>query len=105
MSHLHLLCGSNLNDLVSRNVNDDLDVGLVELSLGQRLAAVSGQDDALGPTSSSDSENELVSKPSKTTKKKRQNRAFDVSANSLTRTLIQALHSSDSGLLERCPVY
>jgi|ERR1700722_2566160 len=94
----------DMDDLMSRNVNDDLDVDLAELSLGQRLAAVSGQDDALGPTSSSDSENELVS-TSKTTKKKRQNQAFDVPANSLTRTLIQALHSSDSGLLERCLVY
>lgn len=94
-----------MDDLTVRNVDGDLDVDLAELSLGQRLTALSGADDALARENTSDSDDEAATtKPSKKTSKKRtsQNELTVVPANSLTRTLIQALHSSDSRLLETC---
>lgn len=81
-----------------------LDIDLAELSLGQRLTAVSGVDGAqLG--GSSESEDEVDGFPRQPNGKlgKSKNAAPDsVPASSLTRTLIQALHSSDSRLLETC---
>ena len=76
----------------------DLDVNLAELSLGQRLAAVSGGEQQLsGSDDDSDGEPKHT-RPKHTT----QGSVTTVPANSLTRTLIQALHSSDSRLLETC---
>lgn len=89
------------DDLPSRGFDGDLDVDLAELSLGQRLTALSGPaDDVLGGTITSDSENEADTQHS--SRKRKTNKENDVPANSLTRTLIQALHSSDSRLLEMC---
>jgi len=84
-----------MDDLVQRDIDGDLDVDLAELSLGQRLAAV----DARSP--SSESEDDAVA-PKGSNSKKNKNEHTVVPANSLTRTLIQALHSSDSRLLEMC---
>ncbi|KAG5646070.1 hypothetical protein DXG03_004493 [Asterophora parasitica] len=84
-----------LDDLALQD--GDLDVDLAEMSLGQRLTALSGAD--AQPSSSDD---EAAPKASKSSKKKLQNDVAVVPANSLTRTLIQALHSSDSRLLETC---
>jgi U3 small nucleolar RNA-associated protein 5 len=86
-----------MDDLADRNVDGDLDVDLAELSLGQRLTALSG---AEARVTTSDSDDEAAPKVS--SRKKSQNEATVVPANSLTRTLIQALHSSDSRLLETC---
>ena len=73
----------------------ELDVDLAELSLGQRLTATAG--DAALRAASSDEED--ADKSAQQT----QGPALQaVPAASLTRTLIQALHSSDSGLLETC---
>ena len=72
----------------------ELDVDLAELSLGQRLTATAG--DAVLRAASSDEEDAEQST------KQPQNSSQPVPASSLTRTLIQALHSSDSGLLESC---
>lgn len=88
-----------MDDLALRNVDGDLDVDLAELSLGQRLTALSGADARLTPDNSDD---EGVLKESKTRNEKAQNDVSVVPASSLTRTLIQALHSSDSRLLETC---
>jgi U3 small nucleolar RNA-associated protein 5 len=88
-----------MDDLADRNVDGDLDVDLAELSLGQRLTALSG---AEVRATTSDSDDEAAPKESKSSGKKAQNEAMIVPANSLTRTLIQALHSSDSRLLETC---
>jgi U3 small nucleolar RNA-associated protein 5 len=94
-----------MDDLSSRNLDGDLNVDLAELSLGQRLAALSGPDDTLGRMSVSSSDNESASSPLKQSTKKRQKKLPDMPANSLTRTLIQALHSSDARLLETCLSY
>jgi U3 small nucleolar RNA-associated protein 5 len=94
-----------MDDLVARDVEGDLDVDLAELSLGQRLSALSGGDEGRLRGTSSDSESEATGQHPKATSKreKKQGEApVVVPANSLTRTLIQALHSSDSGLLETC---
>ncbi|KAK2461714.1 hypothetical protein APHAL10511_006177 [Amanita phalloides] len=78
-------------------LDGDLDVDLAELSLGQRLAAVSGEDRLLSGSDKSDSDSGPKSKTSK-----QKIKGGGIPANSLTRTLIQALHSSDSRLLETC---
>lgn len=79
-----------------------LDVDLAELSLGQRLTAVSGGDKAtyLGGSSESDSEEGGFER--QPNGKSKGAAPDSVPASSLTRTLIQALHSSDSRLLETC---
>lgn len=81
-----------------RDIDGDLEVDLAELSLGQRLTAVDGQ----APVDS-DSDNEATTKKGSSSRAKgKAQHANAVPANSLTRTLIQALHSSDSRLLETC---
>lgn len=79
-----------------------LQVDLAELSLGQRLTAVTEG----GIEQNSDSEDDQgvkdSSRQSKSTKKQSRAEVSVIPANSLTRTLIQALHSSDSRLLEMC---
>ncbi|KAG6866259.1 hypothetical protein C0991_006846 [Blastosporella zonata] len=87
----------DMDDLALREVDGDLDVDLAELSLGQRLTALSGA--PVQPSSESD--DEAAPKPSKKRKAKN-DEVTVVPANSLTRTLIQALHSSDMRLLETC---
>lgn len=81
-----------------------LDVDLAELSLGQRLTAVSGGDgDQLGDSSESEEVDGSLSRQPNGKPRETKNAAPDsVPASSLTRTLIQALHSSDSRLLETC---
>ncbi|KAG2348736.1 NUC189-domain-containing protein [Suillus weaverae] len=83
-----------MEDLVASQIEGTLDADLAELSLGQRLAAISGD----ARPSSSDSEEEQPQSP----RKQKQDVPNVVPAHSLTRTLIQALHSSDSKLLETC---
>ncbi|KAH9891109.1 NUC189-domain-containing protein [Cubamyces lactineus] len=88
-----------LDDLVMRDVDGALDADLAELSLGQRLTAVQGGD-AQASASESESESEEAALPNG---KSRKGTSVDaVPASSLTRTLIQALHSSDTRLLETC---
>ncbi|KAI1797498.1 NUC189-domain-containing protein [Ganoderma leucocontextum] len=87
-----------LDDLVMRDVDGVLDADLAELSLGQRLTAVQGAA-VRGSESESESEGEGGTAPNG----KAQSALVDaVPASSLTRTLIQALHSSDTRLLETC---
>jgi U3 small nucleolar RNA-associated protein 5 len=71
----------------------DLNVDLAELSLGQRLTALSGGD---WPQAESDKEGSDHGRkpPAKSD--------VTLPSSSLTRSLIQALHSSDSRLLETC---
>ena len=84
-----------LDPLAFRNIDGDLDVDLAELSLGQRLTALEGG--SASDVSSADDE------PKKKKKKEKMQQAPSVvPANSLTLTLIQALHSSDNRLLETC---
>ncbi|KAF9222080.1 NUC189-domain-containing protein [Gyrodon lividus] len=85
-----------MEDLAARQVDGTLDADLAELSLGQRLTALNGTDVA-NKGSESDNEEEASSKL-----EKKQDSPNIVPAHSLTRTLIQALHSSDSRLLEAC---
>ncbi|KAI8983370.1 NUC189-domain-containing protein [Trametes punicea] len=88
-----------LDDLVMRDVDGALDADLAELSLGQRLTAVQGVDPQASG-SESESEREETAVPNG---KLRNGAPVDaVPASSLTRTLIQALHSSDTRLLETC---
>lgn len=88
-----------MDETAVRDIDGDLGVDLTELSLGQRLAALTDTN----ANRSSDSEGEGTSNPvkSKTTKKTTSGIGL-VPANSLTRTLIQALHSSDARLIETC---
>lgn len=83
-----------------REIDGLLQADLAELSLGQRLAAVTDAD--IDPSSGSD-DNELEGPKTKQMRKKADKTDVAIiPANSLTRTLIQALHSSDSRLLEMC---
>lgn len=93
---------ASMDDLPVRELDGDLDVNVAELSLGERLTALSGADDAAAPGSASDSENPAAGPESRSRTGKRDDPFHIVPANSLTRTLIQALHSSDSPLLETC---
>jgi len=87
----------NMDEAIARD--SDLRVGQAELSLGQRLASVV---DA-GVHRSSDSEDGKDNPTkSQSMKMKSRKRLRIVPANSLTRTLIQALHSSDTKLTETC---
>jgi U3 small nucleolar RNA-associated protein 5 len=90
----------SMDDLTLLEVDGDLDVDLAELSLGQRLTALSGVDEIAGQNTMSDSDDEVTSRQSG--KQTNKQVPIVVPANSLTRTLIQALHSSDSRLLETC---
>ncbi|KAJ7124829.1 WD40-repeat-containing domain protein [Mycena crocata] len=90
----------DMDDIAQNAVDGDLDVDLAELSLGQRLTALSGDAQQVG---SSDSDDEASpTQKSKGSRKSGQDGVQDAPANSLTRTLIQALHSSDTKLLETC---
>ncbi|KLO05708.1 NUC189-domain-containing protein [Schizopora paradoxa] len=80
-----------MDEALDKEVDGALDVNLADMSLGDRLAARS--DGAGLRTSGSEEES--------STKKKRPEQ-FTVPAQSLSRTLIQALHSSDTRLLESC---
>ena len=93
-----------MDDLTLHRVDGDLDVDLAELSLGQRLTALSGGDKVMGHGTTSESDDEDVEAASRRSgkQKNKQDSPIIVPANSLTRTLIQALHSSDSRLLETC---
>ncbi|KAI0320975.1 WD40-repeat-containing domain protein [Amylostereum chailletii] len=90
-SGLELGQDATMDDLPE--VGGDLDVDLAELSLGQRLTALDpgARAHPLSPSDDEDSERE---------------EADDVAGTqtsvTLTRTLIQALHSSDARLLEAC---
>ena len=93
------------DNLVVGETEGALDVDLAELSLGQRLTAVSGADQEAHLGGSSDSEDEgdgFPQQPNGKSGKSKDAAPDSVPANSLTRTLIQALHSSDSRLLETC---
>lgn len=80
-------------------MDGDLEVDLAELSLGQRLAAVTDID--VHPFS--DSEGEGIGRSKSQSAIKKEKSGLDtIPANSLTRTLIQALHSSDTKLIETC---
>ncbi|KIY67506.1 NUC189-domain-containing protein, partial [Cylindrobasidium torrendii FP15055 ss-10] len=74
----------------------ELDADMAELSLGQRLTALNGNE------VQSASDDEDGTSKSKRNKSKTQTDVTLVPAASLTRTLIQALHSSDSRLMETC---
>ncbi|KIJ70242.1 hypothetical protein HYDPIDRAFT_79324 [Hydnomerulius pinastri MD-312] len=87
-----------MDDLAAREVEGALDADLAELSLGQRLTAITGADTA---NKDSGSDNDEAAGPSSRPKKS-QDAPNIVPTHSLTRTLIQALHSSDSRLLETC---
>lgn len=92
-----------MDDIPSRTIDGELDTTLAELSLGQRLTALTGApaDGAL-QGSSSDEEDASNPKSSKSKAPEEDITQPTVPASSLTRTLIQALHSSDAGLLETC---
>lgn len=78
-----------------QDTQGELDVDLAELSLGQRLTAISGNA-AQNGAASDDEDGEQSAQPPQ------EDNIRTVPAASLTRTLIQALHSSDAGLLETC---
>ncbi|KAJ3775306.1 WD40-repeat-containing domain protein [Lentinula raphanica] len=85
-----------IDNLDNRNVEGHLDVDIAEMSLGERLTAVSG---AVPLPGDSDSESTLNKKQKS---RINQDGLNVVPAASLTRTLIQALHSSDTRLMETC---
>jgi hypothetical protein len=76
----------------------DLDVDLAELSLGQRLTALDPPASRPADDEHSDSD-DPERPPAQTSRTDRPNSI------TLTRTLIQALHSTDTKLLETCLMY
>jgi U3 small nucleolar RNA-associated protein 5 len=91
--------GSGHEDELAQDIDGNLEVDLAELSLGQRLTALSGADEKPSDATSDDDQEQSLRGKQKSTRKAAPNL---VPANSLTRTLIQALHSSDTRLLETC---
>ena len=99
---MDLIHDQQTEDLGFKNVDGHLEVDLAELSLGQRLTAVT---ESNGRPMSDNDEDDDHSDPhhqSKSTTSKTRDDIAVVPANTLTRTLIQALHSSDTRLLETC---
>ncbi|OCH92662.1 NUC189-domain-containing protein [Obba rivulosa] len=88
-----------LDDLDLRDIDGNLDVDLAELSLGQRLTAITGADGSARPASDDEDDTARVTRSGAS---KAEEAPTTVPASSLTRTLIQALHSSDARLLEMC---
>lgn len=89
------------DDAEDSHLDGSLQVDLAELSLGQRLTAVTEGD--AGQQSESDDDILVTgAAQSKASKKQSKSEISVIPANSLTRTLIQALHSADSRLLEMC---
>ena len=102
-SGLELGQDADMDDLPTRPIDGELDTAVAELSLGQRLTALTGAPaDGAAQGSSSDEEDSTQPKTSKSKTSTEDNTQPAVPASSLTRTLIQALHSSDNGLLETC---
>ncbi|KAH9921417.1 uncharacterized protein B0H18DRAFT_935948 [Fomitopsis serialis] len=95
---------ASMDDAEARNMDGNLDVDLAELSLGQRLTAVNGTEGAGRSSESSDEDDSPASGsgPQSSRQRRRDGTNGAVPAASLTRTLIQALHSSDARLLETC---
>lgn len=91
---------ASMDDIAMRDVDGDLDVDLAELSLGQRLTALNGGRDTV--QRASDSSDEEARPGTRDERRKADETIEAVPATSLTRTLIQALHSSDARLLETC---
>ena len=102
-SGLELGQDADMDDLPTRTIDGELDTAVAELSLGQRLTALTGAPtEGAAQGSSSDEEDTTRPKASKSKTSAEDNTQPAVPASSLTRTLIQALHSSDNGLLETC---
>ena len=80
------------------DLEGELDVDLAELSLGQRLTALDPL--ASRPADAENSESDDLGRPTARTIGTDQPNSF-----TLTRTLIQALHSTDTKLLETCLMY
>lgn len=102
---------ASADDLALRDIDGVLDVDLAELSLGQRLTAIgpaTTTSTARRAAADSDSAPEDGVPSGRSSRRRRQNQNDDsgaaptMSSITLTRTLIQALHSSDSKLLEMC---
>lgn len=102
---------ASVDDLELRDIDGALDVDLAELSLGQRLTALDANAPAVAQRQTdadSDSSAEDDTMTKRRSRRRRQNEDDDPNASpsmssiTLTRTLIQALHSSDSKLLEMC---
>lgn len=93
------------DDLALRDIDGVLDIDLAELSLGQRLTALEpGAAPARTNDSDSPSDNDGDEEDTHSSRGRRRRPAAGsaVSSITLTRTLIQALHSSDMRLLETC---
>jgi U3 small nucleolar RNA-associated protein 5 len=80
------------------DLGGDLDVDLAELSLGQRLTALDPPASRSADAEHSDSDD--AERPAARTSRTEQPNSI-----TLTRTLIQALHSTDTKLLETCLMY
>lgn len=76
----------------------NLDTDMAELTLGERLRAMNGGVDGQSASDASSSDDAGIKKH----KKRAKEQMIDVPTESLSRTLIQALHSSDAKLLEGC---
>jgi U3 small nucleolar RNA-associated protein 5 len=101
-SSLTVRSGTDMAQDVSADVLPDLeghlDVDLAELSLGQRLTALDPATQRRTKAENSESDN-----PERPTT--RASRSEQPNSITLTRTLIQALHSTDTKLLETCLAY
>ncbi len=95
-SGTELAQGASADDLA--DLGGDLDVDLAELSLGQRLTALDPP--ASRPADAEHSDSDDAERPAARTSRTEQPNSI-----TLTRTLIQALHSTDTKLLETCLMY
>ncbi|GJJ09570.1 hypothetical protein Clacol_003793 [Clathrus columnatus] len=91
-------------DILAKEIDGDLDVDLAELSLGQRLTALSGAElDGRGADSDNDkADTGRRTRTSRSGKTKNDEERLAIPSQSLSRTLVQALHSADTRLLELC---
>lgn len=87
-----------MDDVEAQLPEGALDAEMAELTLGERLRAMNGGIDDQSQSDSSGSERGGTKKG----KNLPNNQIIDVPTESLSRTLIQALHSSDAKLLEGC---
>jgi U3 small nucleolar RNA-associated protein 5 len=89
---------AKMDDVEGARADGALDTEMAELTLGQRLKAITGED--VQDSSSDESESGTGKRRKK--KKGPHDATIEVPTESLSRTLIQALHSGDTKLLEAC---
>lgn len=92
------------DDAQTKKVDGELDIDLAELSLGQRLTTLTGVnlDERLSDSEGDKDDVNKRSRVSRSGKTINGEERLSIPTQSLSRTLVQALHSNDTRLLELC---